>query len=693
MRKLILLVCIVMHTSFLYAQTGVTILRAGTPDKFTPETFRPSAAGQLPSAPLPFDTSEVKIRITDRGCIVELPLSRDEQVYGFGMQINSFNQTGKRVRPITNDSPVKDAGYTHAPVPMYVSNKGYAVLINTLRYPTFYCGSNPRRTDIQTQTDNAGNPALNTDALYTRKQQDNSSMIVDIPGAKGIEVIIFAGPDMKQAIQRYNLYAGGGAMPPLWGLGVKYRVKADFNQQQVMNMAGYFREHHIPVDVFGLEPGWQTAAYSCSYVWNTKRFPQPQQLAADLLKEHLRMNLWEHGFVNHASPLYTPLLQRSGDFPVWGGLVPDFADSVTRNIFGTYHDTALIAKGVSGFKFDECDNSDLGGGDRTWSFPEASQFPSGISGEQMHQTFGNLYFRAVYQKLQQRNQRAYFDIRNLGAFASSYPAVLYSDIYEYDEYVRMVPNAGFCGILWSPEVRESSSINELARRTQTAVLSAQTVFNSWYLRSPPWLQYNTELNNKDSLLPDATKNESIIRQLLNDRMQLAPYLYHAFFDYAYSGIPPFRALVVDYPTDKKTYDLENEYLIGEGLLAAPVPIKDSAREVYFPTGDWYNFNTHEKYAGGQSYKIHVGLDELPLFVKGGTILPLAAPRLYLDAAEPFDITCYVFGSSADMTTQLLEDDGVSERGEHKLISLSWKKGHGTSQPSSLYKVRKWVQIP
>jgi alpha-D-xyloside xylohydrolase len=684
---------------------GVLLVQAGQPDRFTPTTLRaeqPALASlqQLPAAPQPFPPAAIRITTNERGCIVEIPLQPDEQLYGFGMQINSFRENGLRKKPVANDHPLNDVGYTHAPVPMYVSSKGYAVLINTLRYVTFHCGSNPRRAPAAPGSDSsAGQPALSTEALYMSKQQGNGNMIVDVPGARGIEVLVFAGPTLKQAIQRYNLFSGGGALPPLWGLGVKYRVKADFSQPDVLRMAHYFRQQHIACDMLGLEPGWQTASYSCSYVWNRQKFPAPEQLANSLKALHYQLNLWEHAFVNPVSPLYQPLEKRSGDFPVWRGLVPDFADSATRTVFANYHDTALFSKGVTGFKLDECDNSNLATGSKTWSFPECSSFPSGISGEQMHQVFGNLYFRSFYQLLKKYNQRSYFDIRMLGAFASPFPAVLYSDTYEHDAYIRMIANSGFCGLLWSPEVRESGSVTELARRTQTAVLSAQTVFNSWYLKNPPWLQYNTGRNNADSLLPDAAGTEQLIRQLLGYRMQLVPYLYTAFFRYAEEGIPPFRALVVDYPQDQQVYTLSDEYLIGESLLAAPLAGTDSARSVYLPQGNWYDFNTHRKYAGGQTYQVHFGLNQLPVFVKEGSILPLAAPQDYLDAAQPFSLTCYVFGSN-NCSTVLFEDDGHTfnyTQGNYNQVVLSWQNGRGSIQRKGrekyrMYKVNKWVQV-
>ena len=86
----------------------------------------------------------------------------------------------------------------------------------------------------------------------------------------------------------------------------------------------------------------------------------------------------------------------AGDFEVWRGIVPDFADPEARRIFADYHREALIEKGVDGFKLDECDNSDYTGG---WSFPNASLFPSGLDGEQMHALYGVLYQQTMLAAL------------------------------------------------------------------------------------------------------------------------------------------------------------------------------------------------------------------------------------------------------------------------------------------------------
>ncbi|GAB3431179.1 glycoside hydrolase family 31 protein [Niabella aquatica] len=661
---------------------GVFKLTLGKPAAFTPVSVmerKPLTAAlqRLPAQTIPFDLSDVDIVINERGVKVSVPLGEDEQLYGFGLQIGSFNQNGLRKVPVVNDYPLNNLGYTHAPLPYYVSNKGYAVLVNTAKYTTFYCGGNQPKKSNGGNTKEGTSIKLSAADLYKANDRYAGNVLVDVPGAKGIEIYVFAGPGMRTAVQRYNLFSGGGALPPLWGLGVKYRVKADFNEQEVYKAARYFRQHKIPVDVIGLEPGWQTAAYPCTFVWNNTAFPQPQQMIEGLRNQGYKVNLWEHAFVRSESPLYEPLLQYSGDYLGFYGLVPDFADAKARAIFADYHKKNLVDIGISGFKMDECDNSDLRFGSARWSFPELSQFPSGIDGEQMHQLFGLLYQKTIFDIFKQKNQRTYLDVRSSNAMATPFPSVLYSDTYNHKEYVEMISNSGFSGLLWSPEVRESASFKELARRSQTAILSAQTLYNSWYLQNPPWLQVDKGKNNDNRLLPDAEENEAVIRTLLNFRMSLIPYLYSAFYNYYFTGMPVFRALVMDYPEDKNVFEVADAYMIGSDLLATPIIGDADTRKVYLPEGNWYNFNTNKKYEGGKNYTVSFGLSDIPLFVKEGCILPLCEPVQYIDENTKFDLSCRVYGTPRNQPVQLFEDDGLSfnyEKGMFNMVTIALHGG-------------------
>jgi len=675
---------------------GVIKLSMGVPDKFAPYNFcigqpRVNEMNRLNTKDLPFSLSDVKIVVNDRGVQVRVPLNNSEQLYGFGLQVGSFEQRGLRKRPIVNDRPTLSVGYTHAPQPFYVSTAGYGVLVNTSRYTTFLCGSNQELLQQTAELPTGTDLKFTVEELYAQQSPKHGAVWVDIPNAKGIEVFFFQGPTLKESVQRYNLFSGGGVLPPLWGLGLKYRVKGDYNQNQVMKMASYFRESKIPCDVLGLEPGWHSNAYSCSYVWSNK-FPAPQNMIDSLRGMNFRLNLWEHAYVNPQAPFYSDLKKFSGDFLVWRGLVPDFADARATKIFADYHEKHFINKGVSGFKLDECDNSDLLDGKATWGFPDMTRFPSGIDGEQMHQLFGSLYAATLFNVYKKKNLRTYFDYRASNVFTSALPAVLYSDAYNHSDYISMISTSSFGGLLWSPELRDSKSETDFIRRLQTALIAPQSVVDAWFLKNTPWFQLNRQLNNEDVKYEKADELEALVRKLFRERMSLIPYLYASFADYYNMGVPPFRALVMDYTSDKKVHGISNQFMIGSAIMAAPTTMDSASRTIYFPEGVWYDYYSKKQYIGGTYYFVDVATDRLPLFVKSGSIIPVAAPAEYIDANTVFDITCKVFGNNP-LPFTLFEDDGLTydyEKGVSNSVLLSVVNKKGTAQRKGNFKGTKYM---
>lgn len=685
---------------------GIWRIRFGTPEEFVPTKYLRSAPiqtkelGDMSPAPrLPWKMTDVNVYKTGRGTVFELPMYSMEQVYGMGNNIQIFNQTKRRSVIRASDKPEEPQNDSHAAVPFYVSNKGYGVFVDSARYVSFYAGNvvlagngnvAEKRGENHIETE--------TEVLYRNREIADKTMVIDIPGAvRGADIYVFSGPTMLEAIRRYNLFSGGGALPPLWGLGVAYRSAGKYTQEKALGLARQFREEKIPCDMWGFEPGWHSKAYSCSYVWENTRFPDPPQMIRELNELGLHVNLWEHAFVNPLAPFHDEIAPWSGNYLVWGGLVPDFTTAEARKIYMDYHNKVLIDIGVEGFKIDECDNQPLS--PTPWSFPECSRFPSGIDGEQMHAMFGQLTQMMFDKEFRQRNHRTLNQVRATHALASPLPFVVYSDAYKHENYIRAIGKSGFCGTLWTPELRDASSSEDMIRRIQTMVFSALTQVDCWYMDNPPWFNINRKENNAGNRQADADENTRIVRELLNLRMTLVPYLYTAFMDYRNKGIPPFRAVVADYPNDPATWDIDLQYFVGPSLLVAPVVAGQTSREVYLPEGDWYDFWNKKKYEGRRKIKVEVPLEQIPVFVKSGTLLPLAEPLQYLPGNVCFDVTVHVFGEGTTPFT-LYEDDGRTfdyRKGEQNEIILKWQDDSGTAtksgtwQTTPRYNIKEWKQ--
>jgi alpha-D-xyloside xylohydrolase len=661
---------------------GVFRATVGTPEEFTPVSNRhvPPQSEAFVRLPRVTDAPNlaVEARKSARGCTVRLPLRSNEEIYGFGLQLLSFAQRGRKKIARVNADPKNDNGDSHAPVPFYVTTEGYGVLVDTARYASFYSGdARPKPTLAANETPNGANPDPNY--THTVKESDTGYVIIDVPTAPGVDLYLFAGPGMLDAVRRYNVFSGGGFIPPEWGLGFWYRNLARANQQDVLTLASEFRDRKIPCDVFGLEPGWQTHAYSCTFAWDKDRFPDPAGFVHSTASLDLKINLWEHAFTHPSSPLFSPLEPHSGDYGVWGGLVPDFAGEQARQIFGDYHGKTLIDMGISGFKLDECDNSDNTGG---WSFPEVSSFPSGVDGEQMHSVFGLRYQMTIWDQFRKRNQPTYGQVRSSGALAAPYPFVLYSDLYDHRQYIRALVNSGFSGLLWTPEVRQAESEEDLIRRLQSVVFSPLAQVDCWYMKSPPWKQLDRAKNNAGELLPNWEALESRCREIIGWRMQMVPYLLAAFQRYQLDGTPPFRALVLDSPQDSRLYKVDDQFMVGDRMMVAPLFAGEPSRKIVIPAGSWHDFWTGEAVTGGTEISVPSSTERIPVYVKAGSIIPWADVGLHCGAPETRRITARIYGDGS--LPFALESSNAK-------LNLSWQNGRGIAD-AEIYDVYSWKQM-
>jgi alpha-D-xyloside xylohydrolase len=264
----------------------------------------------------------------------------------------------------------------------------------------------------------------------------------------------------------------------------------------------------------------------------------------------------------------------------------------------------------------------------------------------------------MWEPYQQKNLRTWGLVRNSQALASPLPYVLYSDSYDARCYVRGLANAGFSGLLWDPEVRVAASVEDFYRRLEVSIFSDDAVIDSWYIPNPPWDQVDRGKNQRNEFMSDRQAVADGVRQLLELRMSFIPYLYSAFNEYHAAGKPPIRALVLDWPADPKARPIDDEFMFGDSVLVAPLFAGQTNRTIYLPAGDWYDFWTHAKITGGTTIEATNSVGQIPLFVKGGTLLPLAKPVEFLKADTCLDLTVNIVGDkAADFT--LYEDDGTT----------------------------------
>lgn len=641
----------------------------GTPEEYSllgvaGVTPQKEGFARLPEVALPELANEIVGSIQDGKTSLRIPLQRKEQLYGFGLNFQTVHQRGKILNLHVDHYGGRDNGRTHAPVPFYISSSGYGVLINSARYLTVYAGSGARK-------DSPNAPVAkdrNMDKTWTSAPySDAVSILVPAPGA---EIYLFAGPTPMDVIRRYNLLCGGGTLPPRWGLGFTQRTKKLYTAEDVKNEADEFEQRGFPLDFIGLEPGWQSKAYPCTFEWDVTRYPDPAGFVKDMLAKGVRINLWTNPYVSPDSKIYKEMYPVSGSHTVWCGIVPDLAGEKARKIWMDKLEQEHVNIGVSGYKVDEVDGYDR------YVWPDVATFPSGIAAEQMRQTYGLWVQRTTAELYKKRNQRTFGLVRASNAGATSFPYVIYNDYYSHPDFITALINSGFSGVLWTPEVRSSSSSEDWLRRFQSVVFSPMAMINAWASGTKPWT------------FPEV---ENQIKEYAMLRMQMMPYWYSEFARYHFDGIPPFRAMnlepgfnpeqgttakLSDANLEDNPYleavskEIKDQYMAGEYLLVAPMFKGQKERTVVLPKGDWYDFYTGKYVGNGEKITVTPGLDRIPVYVKDGAILPFMEARLHAPkAGEKVNLEIRHYGK-ADGAYRLYDDDG--ETFDYEKGAYSWR---------------------
>jgi alpha-glucosidase (family GH31 glycosyl hydrolase) len=154
------------------------------------------------------------------------------------------------------------------------------------------------------------------------------------------------------------------------------------------------------------------------------------------------------------------------------------------------------------------------------------------------------------------------------------------------------------------------------------------------------------------------KGIALMRKYFTLRTQLIPYLY-TYVRRAYTeSMPLLRPLYLEYPELEAAYRHPHEYLVGEEMLVAPVVDPSGTETVYLPPGQWIDFFTGRRHAGDSSFTAHYAVDETPVFVREGALIPEQPVSAWSDARPLDSLIVNVFGSGSGRF-DLYEDDGIS----------------------------------
>ena len=523
-------------------------------------------------------------------------------------------------------------------------------------------------------------------------------------GADGGEMnyYFFFGPDPKKVIARYTELVGRTELPPLWTLGYIQSSAVYFTGQEFRFVAENLRRRHIPCDVLFIDTLNHMDGRRM-FTWNTRDFPDPQGFLADLRKLGFRAmeNIQPSLKVDDTYEVYKEglagdhfLRKKDGSVFVgylWAGdcVWPDFTAPKTRDWWAslTQRDLKL---GINGILTDmnepTADQIPLSKGWIPGSLdPRTVLDDHGLKSPyaKSHNIYGMLETWATRQGMinQNPNERPFVITRATYAGGQRYAAQWTGDnMATWEDLragLRTVLSLGVSGL---PFVGSDVGgfVGYPSAELYTRWLEAG-VFNPYF-----WTHTDDKRRTLDPW-SFGVDDEAINRRTIELRYRLLPYFYNAFYQETLTGLPIMRPLFLYDAADEKAMDptpagQNHEFMFGDDLLVAPVVTENEfQRKVYLPKGTWYDFWNDDTYSGPRTITIDAPLDRIPMFVRGGAIVPLRQVVQYVTEApiDPLTLEIYPEGHSS---RQYYEDDGVSydyKNGVYLLETVSVDEASGT----------------
>lgn len=543
----------------------------------------------------------------------------DERFVGFGEKFTRLDKRGQRPLMWNFDTFGAESERSHKSVPLYLSSRGYGVLVDS---------GMPVEFDVC--------------------QSTHSSVQILVPDDL-LDYYLLAGPTAAGVLDRYNRLTSRPALPPKWAFGtwISSGFYAD-TQEQVMARAARIRDLGIPCDVLHLDCFWQAADHWSDLRWDRTAFPDPPGMLAALAEQGFRVCLWTNPYLSHLSPHFGEaeaagyLLRRASDgttyvADVWHGSYPpcgivDFTNPAAVSWFSGLL-RGLLEQGVAVFKTDFAEG-----------VPADAVAHNGMTGTELHNVYTLLFndvvsavtrevaghpmvwARSSYLGGQRHSAQWSGDVK------SSFPAMAST--------LRGGLSHGLSGVpFWSHDVggfNGPPSPDLYARWAQFGALSPLVRFHGTTSRLP-WD------------FPDEVAGAAI--EAVQLRYRLLPYLYSVAVTSARTGVPMMRALLVDSADDPSAWGEELAYRLGPDLLVAPMIDPGGARTVYLPANSsWVDWWTGEVHPGGRHLRVRKPLHQIPLFVRQGALIPVTPVRDAVGDGPFPEITLLSFGGQNAATT-------------------------------------------
>lgn len=585
-----------------------------------------------------------------------------DKFYGLGDKAFRQNLRGRAFENWNTDA----YSYERGEDPLYRSIPFYAALHNGRAYGIFF--DNTYRTRFS----------------FDRKNNNISSFSSE----GGVMNYYFInGPELTDVSVRYTRLTGTPEMPPMWALGYHQCRWSYYPESQVRELGKTFREKQIPCDAIYLDIDYMDD-YRV-FTWNDDHFPDPETMIRDLNEQGFETIVMIDPGVKVDNDYFVYQQGREKGYfctrpdgemviaPVWPPecAFPDFTNPEVRDWWGGLYEDLMSQKKISGIWNDMNEPAVFE--------VESKTFPNHVrhnydghpcSHKKAHNIYGMQMARASLEGIKKHNpdKRPFLLTRANFSGGQRYAALWTGDNIASWDHLKLaneqslrlsISGYSFVGSDIGGFV-EKPSPELFTRWLQLAIF--HPLFRNHTMgynvdgaaavkKDEVELRKAQEDNDQEPWI-FGDEYTDINRSVIELRYRLLHYLYTAFYKYVQNGRPILRPLGYYDQSDEQAVSREDPFIFGDQMLVSPVLDEgETAVDTYFPKGQWYDYRTHQKYEGQQTHTVKAPLEEIPFFVKAGTVLPLREVMQYTKERDPELLELNVYYGQGQETSQLYED--------------------------------------
>lgn len=580
----------------------------------------------------------------------------DEGFYGFGEKFTEFNKRGQIIDIWQKDALSTNSDWSYKGMPYFMSSYGYSVLVNTFTRTSFNMGAT-------------------SEVSYSMYSMDPY-----------MDYYVFCNRDFKGLIRDYTSLSGRSDMIPKWSLGFWMSKMSYMTREEVESVVNRAACFGMSMDVIHID-GWQSRGTDEILEFDEERFPDPKGMIESLNKKGVQLSCWMYPYVakygwgedKTINPAFTKLGEMGYLVRNRNGGVCEFVPAEGEGDGGGATTAAIDftnPEAVEYVKSKIRKLMEMGVGvmktDFSEEIPETAVFYDGTTGKETHNKYPLLYAKTIYEASREvkerQGQKALLWGRSGYAGSQNYPANWAGDSSTHKNNLAAILRGGLSmGIsgvsFWGFDIggfyncdyeghRTKPDDEEYVRSVQMGLLSPLSRSHGQATPREPW-EYSQEA-------------QAAFLKINRFRYRLFPYLYNLAVETHMDGIPMLRAMLLEFQDDLNTREISSQYMLGDALLVAPV-FDQQVQHVYLPSGSWINWNSKDRVDGGCWISEDCPLDELPIYFKENTIIPVLNEAKLHSPADFFadymihmnivsEISAQIHGDSKTYTFNARMDD-------------------------------------